>query len=61
MRPPCASMIDRQIESPMPIPSGFVEKNALEDALKVRLINSGSSVFNGYEYAMAVGLLGADG
>jgi hypothetical protein len=23
-RPPCAWMIDRQIESPMPKPSGFV-------------------------------------
>src|SRR5580693_2661329 len=27
-RPPCDSMIDRLIESPIPVPSGFVVKNA---------------------------------
>ena len=28
-RPPCASMIERQIESPMPIPPDLVVKKAL--------------------------------
>ena len=29
-RPPCASMIERLIDSPIPVPSGFVVKNALK-------------------------------
>jgi hypothetical protein len=28
-RPPCASTMERQIDSPIPIPSGFVVKNAV--------------------------------
>ena len=28
-RPPCASMIERQIDNPMPMPPGFVVKNEL--------------------------------
>jgi hypothetical protein len=38
IRPPCDSTIDRQIESPIPIPSGLVVKNAS----KIRLASSGS-------------------
>ena len=38
MRPPCCSMIDRQIDSPMPMPWDLVVKNAS----KMRLIFFGS-------------------
>ena len=31
IRPPCASMMERQIDNPMPIPFGLVVKNALNN------------------------------
>src|SRR5207245_11800340 len=32
--PPCASTIERQIDNPMPLPPGFVVKNALNNSTR---------------------------
>ena len=63
MRPPWAPMIDRHIESPMPMPSGFRREEEVEDPISYRRIKSRTGIldrhqqpvrFDGFEVIVSI-------
>ena len=59
-RPSCASMIARQIDSPIPIPSGLVVKSGLNNQWSVLRADSRSGVRDRYGYVATFVHLGLD-
>ena len=48
-RPPCASMIERLIDSPMPMPPGLVVKKALEELVHLVRVDPDAGVLHGHQ------------
>jgi hypothetical protein len=59
-RPPCASMIERQIDRPMPEAVGFGRVEGLKDALETAGSGARNRVPHRDEYAGGLGFSGAD-
>ncbi len=59
-RPSWASIIDRQIASPIPMPSDFVVNQRIEYAIDVVRIDAPPSVSDRYQYSALVVCLGFD-
>ena len=57
MLPPCCSTIDRQIDRPMPRPSGFVVKKALKQSVHILRLDSGAGVLDRNKYVIGSVLL----
>jgi hypothetical protein len=58
--PPCAWMIARRIDRPIPNPSALRAEERVENAFKIRGVQVGTTILHGDEHAARPGFGGAD-